>query len=213
MERVSSAKVYNSNDILVRQVFLLAAAPASFSLFVFSCCHLSCAGIGIVTIWQTQSKLKWMIVLVLFLFQISSAILLAASSCRLTQLRKLEEERKCLCMLALLRSAVLLHHQGIGYWSLICKHPPSSTAAFLVSKHFLKKDIAYLKKEQEACQSLRKLTSTYNSTHSASSLYSKSSPFSNLPYFDLISGQKAADAVASLEQSWYIRYWFWSTTR
>lgn len=53
-----------------------------------------------------------MIVVVLFLIQISSAILLAALSCRLTQLRKLKEERKCLLMLALLRSAVLLHQQG-----------------------------------------------------------------------------------------------------
>lgn len=58
MERASTAKVYNSNDILVRQVFLLAAVPASFLLFVFSCCHLSCAGIGVVTVWQTQSKLE-----------------------------------------------------------------------------------------------------------------------------------------------------------
>lgn len=42
----------------LRHVFHLAAVPASFLLFVFSCCHHSCAGIGGVTALANSIQAK-----------------------------------------------------------------------------------------------------------------------------------------------------------
>lgn len=130
-------------------MFHLAAVPVSFLLFVFSCYHHSCAGIGGVTVLANsiQVKMNDCFAVVLSPDQFCNLV-----SCIVLQADTAEKAGGRKEMPVYAGTMLLLHHEGIEYYSFIDEHPLSSTAAFLVSKHFPRRILLVLKKGKRQVQ-------------------------------------------------------------